>query len=461
MKYTILLLALVIHFAFGAITIVELDGTVDNGMGYLLNRSLKDRTEEDTLLFKVNTYGGYLHTAFDMADSIFRSDAHTIAYVDQKAISAGALISIACNEIVMGEGSTIGDCAPVTQGESGPQILNEKIQSPLRAKFRLFADKNGYPRYLASAMVSPDMKIYKIVTKDTIYFTDLIHDAPDVKGKADTVIMVDEGELLTLTEEEAKETGFTSLIAEDFESYKKSIGVDENSAVFARNWSENFVAFIGTIAPILLMIGMAGIYIESRTPGVGFPGVIGIICLFFAYAGQHMAGMANYIEFLLLGIGLALLAMEVFVIPGFGVVGIAGILCIAISAVLSLQNFTLPSPDLPFQEEIFKMNFQKMAYSLLGSIILTILFFWQVFPRLNYVVKGPILTENLNEYIDPLQQFVGKSGVVSKALHPSGKIVVDGVEYDAISEGFLYEKNEKVIVTGHKNGSLVVRKGDA
>lgn len=460
MKKVFLMVSFIVFTILARITVVELDGTVDNGMAYLLNRSLENRTSEDTLIYRVNTYGGYLFSAFDMADSVFRSDAHTIAFVDQKAISAGALISIACNEIVMGEGSTIGDCAPVQQGEDGPLILNEKIQSPLRAKFRLFADKNEYPRYLAAAMVSPDLKIYKITTKDTVFFTDLIHDAPDVKGKADTVVMVDEGELLTLTEEEALETGFSSGTYDDFEAFSDSIGIPATAEIISRNWSENFVAFIGKIAPILMMIGMAGIYIETRSPGIGAPGIIGAICLLFAYTGQHMAGLANYVELLLLGIGLLLLAAEIFVIPGFGIAGILGILFIACSAVLSLQNFTLPSPDLPFQADIFKQNLQKMGLSLLGSMVLIILFFWQVFPRLKVISNGPILSKTLEE-THKEESMNGTEGVVSKDLHPAGKIEIAGISYDAISEGFLLEKGENVVVIGKKGGSLLVRKVQA
>ncbi len=441
-------------------TIVKLDGTVDNGMAYLLNRSLENRTAQDTVILQVNTYGGLLMTAFDMADSIFRSKAYTIAFVEQKAISAGALISISCDQIVMGEGSTIGDCAPVIQSDEGPQIMNEKIQSPLRAKFRLFADKNGYPRHLAAAMVSPDLKIYKITTKDSVYYTDLEHDKPKIEGKADTVIMVDEGDLLTLTEDEAKSTGFATDIYPDFNSFKQKLNIPSSAELFERNWSEQFVALIGTIAPILMMIGMAGIYIESRTPGVGAPGIVGGVCLFLAFAGQQMAGLAGYLEFLLLAIGIVLLAMEVFVIPGFGVVGIAGILLVAVASVLSLQNFTIPSPELPFQGEILRINIEKMGLALFGAAVLTVLFFWLIFPHLNYVVDGPILTESLEKEPEDMQ-FLGEKAVASKDLHPSGKIIIEGVEYDANSSGFLILKGSLVKIIGKKHGSFIVEKIEA
>jgi len=457
LKKSMLVLFIVVSMLSARITVAKLDGTVDNGMAYLLNRSLENRTVQDTVIFQVNTYGGLLMTAFDMADSIFRSKAYTIAFVEQKAISAGALISIACDEIVMGEGSTIGDCAPVMQGEEGPQILNEKIQSPLRAKFRLFADKNGYPRYLAAAMVSPDLKIYKITTKDSVYYTDLIQDKPKIVGASDTVIMVDKGELLTLTENEAKATGFASAIYPDFNSYKTKLNVPSSAELYERNWSERFVALIGSIAPILMMIGMAGIYIESRTPGIGVPGVIGVVCLLLAYAGQQMAGLAGYVEFLLLAVGILLLAIEVFVVPGFGVVGIAGIVVIAISSLLALQNFTIPSPELPFQEDILRINIETMGFALFGAFAITVLFFWLIFPRLKYVVDGPILSESLESEPEDCS-LLEKIATVSKDLHPSGKVMVDGVEIDAQSEGFLILKGETVKIVGKRHGAVIVEK---
>jgi len=457
----ILILLLVITVSIPAkITIAKLDGTVDNGMAFLLNRSLENQTSKDTVIFRVNTYGGQLMTAFDMADSIFKSPAYTIAFVDQKAISAGALISISCDEIVMSEGSTIGDCAPVMQSDEGPQILNEKIQSPLRAKFRLFADKNGYPRYLAAAMVSPDLKIYRIKTKDTTYYTDLSHDVPKISCKADTTVMVDEGELLTLTESEALETGFTSAVFANFETYSQKQKIPSTVQLYERNWSENFVSLIGNIAPILMMIGMAGIYIESRTPGVSFPGIIGVVCLLFAYTGQHMAGLAGYLELILMVLGIAFVLLEVLVIPGFGFVGVLGILLIAVSAVLSLQSFTIPSPEIPIQSEILMANIEKMGIALFGAAVLVILFFWLVFPRLNYVADGFILEENL-ETPDVDDSVVGSKAIVSKKLRPSGQVLIEGIEHDAHSKGFMIEEGSSVVVVGKRHGSLIVEKLEA
>ncbi len=459
MKRILLFLLLLSSVLWAKMSIVTLDGTVDNGMACLLNRSLENRTVDDTIVFRINTYGGLLFSAFDMADSIFKSDAYTIAFVEQKAISAGAMLSIASNEIVMSEGSTIGDCAPVVQGEYGPEIMNEKIQSPLRAKFRLWAEANGYPIYLAAAMVSPDLLVYEIITEDTTYYSDLVHDAPKIDGDADTVTMVDYSELLTLTATEAVQTGFSTGIVDDFESFSDSLGVTDEAEIFERTWSEDLVAMLGTIAPFLIMLGMAGLYIESRTPGIGYPGIIGAIALLFAYAGHHVAGLAGFEEYLLLGIGLILLAAEVFVIPGFGVAGIAGIGCIALSGILLMQNFTIPSPEIPFQELILMSNVKDMAFSLIGSVGIVVLFFWLVFPRMKNFKNGPILSETIHSTVEVLQ-LVGLEGVAIKDLRPAGTIEIDGEAYDATSNGFLIEKGESVVVSEQQGHRLIVRKRD-
>lgn len=455
MKKWILLIFVLCITVSAKIAIVNLDGTVDNGMAYLLNRALTDVEKGDTLVIKVNTYGGLLFNAFDMADSIFNSEAYTIAFVEQKAISAGALISIACNEIIMQDGSTIGDCAPITQGEDGPKILNEKIQSPLRAKFRLFAKKNGYPEDLAAAMVSPRMRIYKIASRGTAYYTDLKHSTIPRGFRGDTTIVVDSGELLTLTASEAIETGFSTRIVSNFDELKSTLGINETSTIFSRTWSEKFVAFIGSIAPFLMMIGMAGLYIESKTPGIGAPGIIGAVALLLAYSGQHLAGLAGNEEFLLLAIGVVLLIAEVFILPGFGVAGVLGIGFIAISAVLSLQNFTLPSPNMPFQMDIFIHNILVMSFSLFGAILIVLFFFWKILPKLNKVIAGPILTSELPHSISK-KEMVGKKGIAYKDLHPSGKVKIEGDVYEAITEGLLIEKGTHIVVADEKGSTLIV-----
>ncbi|MEO6095318.1 MAG: hypothetical protein ABIW76_06465, partial [Fibrobacteria bacterium] len=142
--------------------VIPIEEQVDFGLHAFLKRAVAEALAKkpDAIVFKVNTYGGELQSAFEIVDLLMGvSKCSTYAYVEQKAISAGALISLSCNRIAMGNGTTIGDCAPITQGSDGIVMLGEKIQSPLRAKFRTLAEKNGYPGFLAQAMVTADIGV--------------------------------------------------------------------------------------------------------------------------------------------------------------------------------------------------------------------------------------------------------------------------------------------------------------
>ena len=146
------------------VIVIPVEEQVDFGLHAFLKRSVAQALEKhpEVIIFKINTYGGELQSAFDIVDLMTSiKTCSTYAYVEQKAISAGALISLASNRIVMGNSTTIGDCAPITQSQDGIVMLGEKIQSPLRAKFRTLAERNGYPSLLAEAMVTSDMGVVR------------------------------------------------------------------------------------------------------------------------------------------------------------------------------------------------------------------------------------------------------------------------------------------------------------
>ena len=277
----------------------------------------------------------------------------TYAYVEQKAISAGALVSLANNRIAMGKGTTIGDCAPITQGQEGIVMLGEKIQSPLRAKFRTLAEKNGYPTLLTEAMVTADLGVVAAVPGDSLRKAlaksqpktrpgsgkagaDSARDGPagtsapyrfftakqwenlsdkDKQAYQSHKIVAAEGQLLTLTDREAQEYGlsqgsFASL--DEFLAFKGWTKAGES----ATTWSEDLVRVIGTIAPLLMLIGFGALYLEFKTPGLSLFGFIGLACLGIVFGSKYAVGLANYTELLLLLAGVAVLPGRDVPVPG-------------------------------------------------------------------------------------------------------------------------------------------------
>jgi membrane-bound serine protease (ClpP class) len=453
-----------------SVIVIPVAGNVDPGMAAFIGRAIRDGLQKPNPLFvlDMDTFGGRVDAALDIVDTLVSlPPATTVAFVRKRAISAGALIALSCSKLVMKNNTTIGDCAPIAYSGEGPEVLGEKFQSPLRAKFRALAKRNDYPAALAESMVTAEMVVYQVVLPDTTLYLDslgLAEMAPARKARIQSQkTVVAAGELLTLDALEAEELDFSSATVTSLEEALGVLGLDEYDLVrIEENWSEAFVRIIGQIAPILMMIGFAALYAELKSPGFGVPGIVGILCLALVFGGQYMVGLADHTELLLIVIGILLLAVELFVLPGFGVIGIAGIGFMAAGMVLSMQDFVIPKPSLPWQVELLQRNLLMVLLSLCGSLILLLLFFRYAFPRLGRVVSGPYLAETLaSSRLDsdqPPAVSVGDHGVVVNPLRPSGKVRIGEEVFDVTTEGGYYDAGTPVTVTRVQGNRVVVEK---
>ena len=450
------------------IIVITVSGSVDPSMAAFIGRAIQNSKEykDPVFILEMDTFGGRLDAAYNIVDTLSNiSNGKTVAFVTKRAISAGALIALACNNLLMKPNTTIGDCAPITISKEGPEMLGEKFQSPLRAKFRALAKKNNYPPTLSESMVTAEMIVFKIVLPDTVLYLDSTGFADLAPSLIKKIIsretVVKRGELLTMDNEEAKELGFSSANVKNITEVLAFLNIKNYSiTTISQNWSEKFVGYIAMIAPILLMIGFAALYFEMKSPGFGIPGIVGIICLALVFGGQYAVGLANYTEMLLLIIGLVLLGIEMFVIPGFGIIGIAGILFMAIGMMLSLQDFVIPAPEMPWQLEILEKNIFTMIMSLLGSVVLLLLFFKFVFPKIAGAISGPYLSATLADAHSapdsPPPISTGDRGTVTKTLRPTGSAKIGADIYDVITDGEFINKGEPIIVTEIKGNRIVV-----
>jgi membrane-bound serine protease (ClpP class) len=455
-----------------AVIVIPIKGTVDQGMTAFVARALHDASKQHTnrvIILEIDTYGGQVDAAFQIVDTMLNVKVPTIAYVKTKAISAGALIALSCSKLYMKNNTTIGDVAPLTYDNDGPKMLGEKFQSPIRAKFRTLAKRNGYPERLTEAMVTEGIVINEVTFNDTVRYldsTELTELSPkDKKSIVSTKVIVKKGELLTMDDVEAHRLGFSKKSVGEFQELLISQHLENAKIIrFEESWSESFVRIIGTIAPILIMIGFAALYIETRTPGFGLPGIVGISCLAVVFFAQFMVGLADYTELLLLGIGVILLAVEIFVLPGFGIAGFAGIFFLFVGILLSFQGFVLPSPDLPWQADKLVQNLLMVTGSTIGSLILIILFFKFVFPKIGTFVNGPYLKADLKDAtsVDRQKQLPhsGDTGITVTLLRPSGKADVNGETWDVISEGDFIEKNVPVVISEVIGNKIVVKRSN-
>ena len=437
-------------------------------MAAFIRRTIEKQSNDSQALFilELDTFGGRLDSALQIVDTLLSIPKEkTIAFVKTKAISAGALIALACGKLAMRENTSIGDCAPITYSNQGPKMLGEKFQSPIRAKFRALAKRNGYPETLAESMVTAEMEVYAVETDgktrylDSQAFEDLSQTEKDRVTSKKTIVA--EGELLTMTDTEAVDYGFSKMSVDNIKEMldRMEIRTDALNRI-EESWSEAFVRMIGSISPILLMIGLAALYTEIKAPGFGVPGIVGILCLALVFFNQYLVGLADYTELLLFVLGLILLGFEVFVIPGFGIAGIAGILLIAAGAILALQDFVIPDPSLPWQAELLTKNVLKVLGAFFMSIILALVILRYILPRFSAVTDGPYLDASLKDSRAESKEAgrvkAGDAGVATTLLRPSGKARIGDDVIDVITDGEYLETGTRIYVLEIKGNRVIV-----
>jgi membrane-bound serine protease (ClpP class) len=461
------------------IIIIPIEEQVDFGLHAFLQRAVKQALEKkpDALVFKVNTYGGELQAAFDIVDLLTGIvQCSTYVYVEQKAISAGALISLAANRIAMGNSTTIGDCAPITQGQDGIVMLGEKIQSPLRAKFRTLAERNGYPSLLAQAMVTADLGVVAAVPASPEktekakgmpgagreFLTAKQWESLGEKGRAaykSHQIIVPEGQLLTLTDREASDLGFSLGSFASLDAFLKAKGMVK-AGEEAETWSERLVRVIGKFAPILMMIGFGALYLEFKTPGLSVFGMIGAICLLIVFGSKYAVGLANHTELLLLIAGFALIAVELYLLPGTLIAGGLGLALILIALTLSLQSFTVPDPSMPWEWKSLVDNLLATFGTALAALLIPLLAAKYVLPHLPKgarVISEETLAGARAAAPAAARLAPGAQGVAKTPLRPSGKALFGAETVEVSSRGEFIEAGMPLEVSRIDGNRIVVR----
>jgi len=437
--------------------VIKLHGEVDYSMLSVTRRctEIAKNNNAQSVIFDIDTFGGRVDSALEISQIITNLNSiHTVAYVSVKAISAGALIALSCNEIVMKENTTIGDCAPISMSSKGVQMLGEKFQSPLRAEFRKLANNNGYPSILAESMVTAEIEVLKIIFHDgrSVFSSRQQYTEMTDQEKSNvykTVTIVEKNQLLTIHEQEALDFGFASAIVKNYSNVLEYLNITEEDTFHTEIlWSEKLVRLLDKIAPILLIIGMMALYTEFKIPGFGLPGITGIICFAIIFGSKYLIGLATYSEILLFVIGLSLILLEIFVIPGFGLAGITGFFLVLFSLYLSSQSFVIPR--FPWQVSMTK----DWATSLGISILVFLLFAFTLakFLPKSSIGKKVFLQTRLTEKEGFIAQsknytnLLNKTGKSVSMLRPTGKAVFDDVSVDVISDCGFIADNTKIQV---------------
>ena len=464
---------------------IKLEGDVEPSMYDFCARAIADAMKEnpDYIVFEINTFGGRLDAAFDLVDTIMAvKGPETIALVKKKAISAGSLIALACKKLYMLEATTIGDCAPIVQnGDGTPQIVGEKIQSPLRAKFRNLAQNNGYPELLSSAFVTPELEVLELTAKldkgkkterDTTLIIEgqkyAVLDSADKKFWGAPKILVKKGELLTMTDKEAMELGFSKGTFKDRNDFETTLAIEKASEV-ETTLGEDIASAIAAISGLLLILGFGALYIEFKTPGFGLFGIIGLVLIGIVFLGQFAPQLDGYIPAILIVIGAVLFLVEIFIMPGTFLFGIGGIVCMIIALALSFSPSELPE----YVPETIETTFDATPWLLGLLYMLCCAAVALVFPiaASKYLIPllpegwTPMLKTDLGTSVSPTEAVqevsVGDVGEAKTFLRPVGQAsftMPDGSTklFDVQTHGEIIEANTPVKVESVQEGHIWV-----
>ena len=439
MRHTKLILFLFIAFqsllSIGkTVFIMEIKQEIDPRMSRYVDLALKEAKESkaDAVVIEMDTYGGAVFDADKIRTAILDFEKPIFVFIDKNAASAGALISIACDSIYMTSGANIGAATVVNQeGEAAP----DKYQSYMRSMMRSTAESNGRDPKIAEAMVDQSLEVDSIS---------------------------ESGRVITFTTSEAIKYGFCEAELSTLDEVLEKTGYsDAEIKRFEVSESEKIISFFlnPAISGVLILIILGGIYFELQSPGIGFPLAAAVIAGILYLTPYYMNGLAENWEIIMLFIGLALIFAEVFVIPGFGVAGVAGMgLTLASLILIMLNNDALNFTFVPSDRLVLSI------ISVLGGAVgagALLLFSAGKILNSSYF-KKIALTETMDKKDGYTSNFTkidlnGKTGTAYTNLSPSGKVMIEGELYEANTRGSYVEKGKEIVVIQQESTYLKVK----
>jgi len=461
---------------------------IDDGLLESIKRRTGTALEQgaDYLIYDMDTFGGGLFAAYEISDYFLHEineKASTVAYVSKKAISAGALISVACEDIIMKEKTRIGDCAPMMIGGKLEGVEREKIETDTRTAFETSAEHNGYPAVLLKAMVTQQIEVYRIKNTGTgeseFFEGDRLPKDANAYDLENKELIVSSDELATFTASEAVEYGVARAQVKDlqgvldFLAERDGVTFIGEPAVLRPNWSEQMVRWLNSpaVMAVLVMLAMLGAYIELSSPGVGLPGLVAAVCVVTIVGSKYLVDMANWVEVLILVVGVLLLMVEVFVLPGFGVAGFLGIMCIVgglFGMLVKNSPGEIPWPDSEIEWDLFADGAIGLLAGLAGFVAVAWLLarYLPKIPFLRGLILSPTVATagggiGVSMTSPPTGECkgvqVGEQGEVVSALRPAGRARFGEAIVDVIAEAEFLDKATPVEIIEIHGNRVVVR----
>ncbi len=428
------------------VVVIPVRDEISDPVLYILRRGIKEAIEQkaDTVVLDMNTPGGSVATTFEILLALEKFPGKTVTYVNRDATSAGALISAGTNEIWMSPKGTIGSSEPVlATGGDISESMRRKVISYIKARVRAITDGQGYRGDVISAMIDPDIEF-----------------------KIGEQVIKEKGGLLNLTAREATATygdppvsllaAGTATTIDDLLDQLHGKG-NYQVQQFEPSWAEKLAQYLNAVTPLLLAIGMLALFIEFKTPGFGFFGITGIVLLGVVFFGKHVAGLSGYEPFLLLALGLALIAVEIFFMPGSVAPALTGGILVLASLVWAMMDIW-PGEPISFSSDALLRPLLDVTLGVVGAIVLFVAllkFLPQGGPWGNMILQTTVAGEPKLRPIHGHEEghadaasLVGMTGRAVTSLFPSGQVEINSKRYEAkLAIGFA-DSGTRVRVTG-------------
>ena len=435
--------------------VVQIHGEIDLGLAPYLARVLRqaERENASAVILDIDTPGGRLDAVLQMRKAILDAPVRTIAFVNRTAFSAGALVALAARELYMAPGAVIGAATPVT---GAGEEASEKAVSAVRTTFKSTAELRGRDPRIAEAMVDPSVEIEGLVSQ---------------------------GQLLTLTTTEAQARGYADGVAEGRQALLQATGlagaaVEESSPT----WAETIVRFLtsSTIASLLISAGFLLIFADLIGGGIGLASAAGLGLLATFFWGHMVAGLAGWEGVVLVVLGLVLLGLEAFVIPGFGIAGILGLIALAAGLFLSMIG-----GEIVTDQDLVRAG-STVAVALVMMVVGGALLLWLLprAPRFEGLIlraelgrpdsrTRPGVGSSLSPAPPPVRggtpldarrapanptSLVGARGVAATDLRPGGFARINGERVDVVTQGDYVTAGEAIEVIADEDYRRVVRR---
>lgn len=439
------------HPPSGKVYILPIRENIMPPLVYVVRRGVKEAMEAkaDALILDMNTDGGRVDVTEEIIQILSQFKGPTITYVNARAFSAGAFIAVATQKIYMAPQSVIGAAAPIMMSPTGsgaekmPDTVEAKMTSAVRALVRVQAEKNNHNIEVIEAMIDK--------TKELVI---------------DGEVLNKEGNILTLTDRQAaKHYGnppkplLSSGTVESLEALLAQLGFAGAQRVEIKpTGAEKLGIWINTIAPLLLIVGMLGLYIEFKTPGFGLPGIVGITAFAIYFLGGYVAGLSAAAWVIVFVVGLILLLLELLVFPGTYIAGVTGAVLMLVAIVMGMVDMYPGAPIVPTLPQL-RLPLRDISMAILISLVLALILA-RCLPKTS--LYHQLVSQTASGVTSMAEQearqaaCLGQTGMTISPLCPGGKAKFGGEPFDVITRGEMVAKGRPVKIIGHSGPTTVV-----